>query len=44
MGINKLWNEIHTVFDVYGLVEGGDWEEFQRAKNYNAFLVKRKMI
>lgn len=44
MGINKYWNIINTIFDVYGLDEGARSEPFQRGKNYNGFAVKRKII
>ena len=41
MGISSIWEEISTDFEVYGLREG-DWHEFKRGVNYDAFLVKRK--
>ena len=41
MGISSIWEEISTDFEVYGLREG-DWHEFMRSINYEAFLIKRK--
>jgi hypothetical protein len=41
MGISKLWEEISTDFDLYGLKDDA-FHEFQRNVNYEAFLVKRK--
>jgi hypothetical protein len=41
MGIASLWKELSTDFDVYGYKDG-DWHQFQKNVNYEAFLVKRK--
>lgn len=41
MGIASIWEEVSTDFEVYGLREG-EWEEFKRGINYEAFFVKRK--
>jgi hypothetical protein len=41
IGINKMWNEIEEIFDVYGQA-GELWEPFQKNINYLAFGVKRK--
>jgi hypothetical protein len=41
MGIADNLLEINQNFDVFGLLEG-DWEPFQRGRNYDAFLIKRK--
>ncbi|HWK04983.1 MAG TPA: hypothetical protein VNS58_15180 [Puia sp.] len=42
MGISKLWNEIYTVFDVYGLTADNRWKAFEKNVNYEAFLIRRK--
>ena len=42
MGINKYFNDIETLFDIYGYVEDNGWEDFKKGKNYDAFLVRRK--
>lgn len=40
MGITKYLDEARQNFEVYGELED-DWEEFQKDKEYNGFLVKR---
>lgn len=42
MNINKHWERIVPVFDVYGLLEDESWEFFKRGKNYQAFLGLKK--
>jgi len=42
MNINKHWDLIAPVFDVYGLDENESWEPFTRGRNYSAFLGLRK--
>lgn len=42
MGINKYPDEIKQDFDIFGEQENG-WEEFQKDKDYDAFLVKLKV-
>lgn len=41
MGISKMYIEINTQFDVYGLLNN-QWQPFQNRTNYAAFLVKPK--
>jgi hypothetical protein len=41
MGITNNWKEISMDFDVYGL-KNGQWEPFQRRRDYEAFLVDPK--
>lgn len=41
MGISKFWKEISQRFEIDGLM-GGKWENFQKGKNYDAFLLKLK--
>jgi len=41
MGISKYLDEVKQDFNVFGLREG-EWEEFEKEKDYSAFLVKRK--
>jgi hypothetical protein len=41
MGINRYFNEISEVADVYGLSEDG-WQVFKADKNYTAFLISKK--
>ena len=42
MGINKYWDEIRLLFDLYGLIENEGFQPFERQRNYKAFLIKRK--
>lgn len=42
MNINKHWERIEPVFEVYGLVEDDHWEPFQKGVNYQAFLGYQK--
>lgn len=41
LGINKYWEQIEPVFEVLGHREGR-WQPFERGKNYEAFLGRRK--
>ncbi len=41
IGITNRLEEIHEDFEVFGLV-GRDWHPFQKQKEFEAFLVKRK--
>lgn len=41
MGIAANWDEIRTVMDVYGNIDGR-WQRFEKQVNYQAFLVIRK--
>jgi hypothetical protein len=41
MRIASQWDEIASLFDVKGLIEG-NWEPFRKGQNYDAFLLKRK--
>ncbi len=43
MGISKYLDEIKKDFEVYGELESG-WEEFREGVEYEAFLVKLKII
>lgn len=39
--ISANWDEIKSVMEVYGYVEG-QWQQFEKQVNYQAFLVIRK--
>ena len=41
MGITKYIDEVKDDFFVFGQLEG-EWEDFQKDVDYNAFVVKRK--
>jgi hypothetical protein len=41
MGINKHWEQINPVFEVFGL-KNEKWEPFRKDENYEAFLGRRK--
>jgi len=41
MGISAFWEEIGILFDLEGYYKG-EWEPFEKGKNYEAFLIKRK--
>lgn len=43
MCINKYFDEIYKYFDVLGLIND-NWQPFEKGKNYDAFLVKRKEV
>ncbi|SFN90326.1 hypothetical protein SAMN05428949_3801 [Chitinophaga sp. YR627] len=44
MNINRHWEQIGSVFNIYGLMENEEWTPFQRGVNYQAFLGERKKI
>ncbi len=41
MGINKYWEQISPIFEVFGL-KNEKWEPFKKGENYEAFLGRRK--
>jgi len=41
ISISALWEQISLDFDVYGFNDG-EWRNFQKNVNYEAFFVKRK--
>jgi hypothetical protein len=41
MGINKYWDQISQIFEVFGLKKN-QWEHFRKGGNYEAFLGRRK--
>jgi hypothetical protein len=41
MNINKHWERISPIFEVFGLKEER-WEPFKKVVNYDAFLGRRK--
>jgi hypothetical protein len=41
MNINKHWERIEPIFEVFGLRQD-DWEPFKKGVNYQAFLGRRK--
>jgi len=43
MVINRFMREIDPLFEVFGLKDDGEWEPFQKNRNYNGFLAKRKI-
>lgn len=42
MGISKYLDQVIEDFVIYGEIENG-WEPFEKGKDYNGFLVKRKV-
>jgi hypothetical protein len=42
MALTLNYEELNEIFDIWGLVEEGGFEDFQKRRNYNAFLIKRK--
>jgi len=42
MSISRLWEEISSNFDIYGLKDGS-FQNFQQNVSYEGFLVKRKI-
>ncbi len=42
MGISNYLEQIAEDFEVFGLVEGENWQPFQKQIEFEAFLVKRK--
>lgn len=42
MGINKYWQDISELFEVFGLIENEGFKPFERGKNYLAFVVRKK--
>jgi hypothetical protein len=43
MGISNHLTTIEKDFEIYGLTEHKNWEEFRKNKVYGAFLVRRKL-
>lgn len=41
MNISKYWNQIEPIFEVFGLLNG-QWEDFRKGINYEAFMGRRK--
>lgn len=41
MGISAFWDEIGALFLVLAY-SGGEWKPFEKGKNYEAFLIRRK--
>lgn len=41
MGVSRQYDEISELFWIWGLLNE-EWEEFEKNKNYQALLVKRK--
>lgn len=41
MGIGANLAFVEDIFDIYGLING-EWEKFEKGRNFNAFLVVRK--
>jgi hypothetical protein len=41
MGITNHWNEISNEFELFGLIQR-EWEAFEKKKDYEAFLIRRK--
>jgi hypothetical protein len=41
MGINKYYDTVEQDFEIYGQAEG-EWEPYQKGKDYQAFVVRRK--
>lgn len=41
MGIAAFWHEIGPLFEVIAYFEG-EWRSFEKGRNYEAFLIKRK--
>jgi hypothetical protein len=36
------YKELNETFDIWGLLEEGGFEDFQKRRGYNGFLIKRK--
>ncbi len=43
MGISKHIEEARKLFFIYGQI-GGEWEPFEIGIDYEAFVVKRKLL
>ncbi len=41
MGINKFWEQINAIFDIFGLKDE-IWHLFKKSENYTAFIARRK--
>jgi hypothetical protein len=41
MGIAAFWQEIGPIFELVAYYQG-EWRPFEKGKNYEAFLIKRK--
>lgn len=44
MGINRQYNVIRSMFDIFGLTENNELEPFTKGKNYEALLVRRRIF
>ncbi len=42
MALTLNYEELIQTFDIWGLMERGGFEDFQKRRNYNGFLIKRK--
>jgi len=42
MGMTNNLAEINVDFEVYGLNENGNWEDFITGEDYEAFLITKK--
>jgi hypothetical protein len=42
MGVNKYYDEICSLFHIFGITEGDNIQPFMKNVNYSGFLVRRK--
>ena len=43
MGINKYYDIIKTDFEIFGQAQS-EWELYNKGKDYQAFVVQRKIL
>jgi hypothetical protein len=43
MGITNHWDQIDSDFELFGLTEI-EWERFEKRREYDAFLIRRKKL
>jgi hypothetical protein len=42
IGISNYLDVIIEEFDIYGLLENNKWDNYEKSKNYSAFLITKK--
>lgn len=42
MSLNRNWEDIEPIFEIFGYRDDGNWERFQNGAFYMGFLAKRK--
>lgn len=43
MGINKYYDIVEADFEIFGQTQS-EWERYQKGKDYEAFVIKRKAV